>query len=719
MVNNKLNLALLTSSLFIIIQAKASPLQVGPGVVACENNATCTSDGVNFIDPTGKLTVTAVNIGQNATTGVSVTASGGTGGEIEFKAGASTILGSVTASPVPSTNLLKTITINDAMSDVTAAGNLHIINLNFKADGIFSLNENVNLIGAVTSIAPNTGSLIFKGNSVTGGDISGLKLVSLNAGTLTLNNNITATSTTIAACSTLLVNTNLLVLSTNLANNGTLDMGLNTLTTDKYSGSADSIINVHLTQGPVGGNLTILNSLTPALPTTSTLNLFVVGNDISSSATPVTIVNASPGTLFVGPIIPNTPLYDFTPDYSSGTKLDIRITRTHTMAQATQETPALAGISNFFDSIGSTIITTAPTLVPLYNALRTKQTLVGLNDALFSIVPNVSGYLRAASYLGAGRIFNIAADRMGMGIDCECVLIGCKKKGFWAEGTAGEIVQEIVDGAPGYHVKGSGVALGSDMGLNPNVMLGWGLAYTRVNSDTRQLCWHLKTNSYQAFVYGRSNLFCGWYLDAALGLATNHHYLDRSILVPTADVANSSFSGWQFNGYAETGYEFSRYGFLKFLCNDRWNKLFFVPYLAVNYSNLITDSYHECVSLPSSSAVALSVHYDPIQEMKLGPGFKLAYQMGSKCSFTPYFKLTALHDFAANSQSALASFEGFPEVSFRTVGPRSAVTSLVTTVGFVWSRNNTCFVTLEYDYEHTDHAFAMHSGFLKYRHTWM
>lgn len=724
MSSNKLSLAILASSLFVIVQAKADfcplspfcpnpslPLQVGPGTVECAENATCTSDGVNFIDPTGILTVTAVNIGKHSTTGVSVAASGRTGGEIQFQAGASTILGTVTASPVPVTNLLKTITINDATSEVTAAGNLHIVNLNFNADGMFSLNEKVNLIGTVTSAAYNTGSLIFKGDSVTGGDISGLKLVSLKAGTLTLNNNIAATSTLIFQCANVLVNQNLL-LATNLANNNSLTLGLNTLTVNQYSGSFDSVINISLTQGPIRGNLKILNAHEPAIPTTSTLNLLVVDNDIATSTTPVTIVNASSGTLFVGPIIPNTPLYDFTPDYTTGNQLDIRITRTHTMAEATAHIPALEGISRFFDRIGSTITTSAPNLIPLYNSIRAQQSSYELDVALFSILPDVSGHLRSAAYLGAGRSFNIAFDRMGMDIGCDCILPGCRKRGAWIEATAGEILQNSLECTPGYNAKAAGLVVGSDVNVCPDFMLGWGFAYTAIQTEFQNCLGNLKTNSFQALVYGRYNLGCAWYIDGTLGVATNNYYQNKTVFVPQRDVANSSFNGLQLNGYAEAGYEFFK------SCRNR--TFFFVPYLAFNYLNLSIDPYNERIYLSTSAPDALKVKYDSIQEVKVGPGFKLAYQTGGRLArFMPYFKLMTLHDFVTDSQNATASFETVSDSTFRVIGPKPSKNSVVSTVGFVWSKDDHTFITLEYDFEHTDNAFKMHSGFLKYRYTWI
>jgi len=392
--------ALLSSSFFYAMHAFAGPLKIGAGTVACDSNASCTAEGVNFISPLGQLTVTGVDVGKNATTGVSVTATGGTGGEIQFEAGNSTILGTVTAAPTPSTNLLQTITINDATANVTAAGNLHIVNLNFAQNGIFSLNDGVNLIGTVTSVLPNTGSLIFNGNSTTGGNISGLNAVNINGGTLTLNDNINATSTIINSGATLAVNQNGLILGTNLANNGTLNLGLNHLVTTQYAPSADSVINIQIAQGlltPVSGQLNIIASVNPALPLTSTLNLSVSGNDIPTSLLPVTVVTATPGSLFTGPIIPNTVLYNFTPDYSTGSKIDIFVTRTQSMTQATATVPALAGISHFFDSIGSNITTIAPALVPVYDAIRAQQTTSALNASLFSIIPFVNGHLRAAS----------------------------------------------------------------------------------------------------------------------------------------------------------------------------------------------------------------------------------------------------------------------------------------------------------------------------------
>jgi len=116
----------------------------------------------------------------------------------------------------------------------------------------------------------------------------------------------------------------------------------------------------------------------------------------------------------------------------------------------------------------------------------------------------------------------------------------------------------------------------------------------------------------------------------------------------------------------------------------------------------------------------LNVQYDPIEEFKLGPGFKIAYELGcSYARFTPYFKWVMLTDLIAEGQNATASFAGLPDTTFRAEGPHSGKCNTLSTVGFIWSKNNQKFFTVEYTYEHSDSAYKIHSGFIKYRYTWM
>jgi len=163
--------------------------------------------------------------------------------------------------------------------------------------------------------------------------------------------------------------------------------------------------------------------------------------------------------------------------------------------------------------------------------------------------------------------------------------LGGLKSGYWVEGTAGQILQTPVDSVIGYDADSGGLAVGADINACPNITLGWGFAYTRTNTNnpTHASPRELKTNSFQGLLYGRYDIDNCWYIDGAFGVTTNHYYQYRPIIVPASDTATSSFCGWQYNIYAEGGYEFWGYRTFPFFCGNRFNKLYFIPYFSLSY----------------------------------------------------------------------------------------------------------------------------------------
>jgi outer membrane autotransporter protein len=76
----------------------------------------------------------------------------------------------------------------------------------------------------------------------------------------------------------------------------------------------------------------------------------------------------------------------------------------------------------------------------------------------------------------------------------------------------------------GYKAKGAGVAIGTDWGFNDCTTFGIAGSYTKVNVDDKNPSPKDQAiKSWQGTAYGWWEFMDGVYLDAMLGLASNHY----------------------------------------------------------------------------------------------------------------------------------------------------------------------------------------------------
>ena len=631
---------------------------------------------------------------------------------------------------------------------------------------------NKNITGLVSGFSFSSdyslGILTFEGNSVSNsGNVSrdwiGTSLarrinqVNINAGTLLLNHNIYATNTIVNACARLLVSNDVTV-SLNLINNGIVQIGTlsgssattNTLSVGTYTGNPDSSLNLIVTNG--GANYSRLNATTAVTIPPNGLKLLISGNTIPDSTVLDNIIT-TPSLSLDSNTPMNTATYRFVPTYSTP-NLDITVFTTP-MSQIVPNNSAISSIARFFDALGPTIQSSAPALVPVYDALNAQPNALALDAALASLTLPVNGNLLAIAREGANRGFSVITERMDNNraefargetrYKCAEFYPYCCQEppkysmnsGQWLEFYYSAFDQggdEVITGT-GYTALQWGLIGGYDKAFYPSLNAGVAFAYAHANTTSAGMINNtLAADTFQGFLYASHELCNGLYWDGILSVGYNNYDQQRVIdlasninrfpnacgipVIPfgLGENAKAMFGGWQFNSYIEGGYQY------------RACKLVIVPHVIFKTVYLRTDEFSET---GAPMAGFNNVQYADMQEVDLGLGIKIAknYICCKKYKLTPYVKLAALYDVVNSTPRSVTKFiAGGPELI--TTGTNLGANSFATSLGLTLNRKDNSFLTLEYIFEKRsnlsmlDHAFekssnfTMYSAFLKYRVQW-
>ncbi len=653
-----------------------------------------------------------------------------------------------------STDWMKVILYGGTGSVVKTTGNIYGNVLFYLSNAELRIAPNKNINGWVGQVSQQStdnyeGIVTFEGNSVSNSlnvsrDWIGtlerpIKQVNINAGTLLLNHNIYATNTIVNACARLLVSNNVTVAPT-LINNGIVQIGTlsgssattNTLSVGTYTGNPDSSLNLIVTNG--GANYSRLNATTAFTIPTNGLKLLMSGNTIPNSTVLDNIIT-TPSLSLDSNTPMNTATYRFVPTYSTP-NLDITVITTP-MSQIVPNNSIISSIAQFFDTVGPSIQTTAPGLVPVYDALNAQPNALALQSALASLTLPVNGNLLAISNGVTSRGFSVITGRMD-NLYCSQEPLNCSmKRGTWLEFYYSGLDQggdDIITGT-GYTAQQWGVIGGYDKALYPSLNTGAAVAYSKSNSTSKGMINNtLAADTFQGFLYANHELCNGLYWDGILSLGYNSYNQERfidlasninrfpnacgidSIPFGLAENAKAKFGGWQFNSYIEGGYQY------------RTCKLVIVPHLIFKTVYIRTEDFSET---GAPIAGFKNVQYDDMQEVDLGLGIKIAknYICCKKYKLTPYVKLAALYDAVNSNPRSVSKFiAGGPELI--TTGTNLGANSLQSSLGLTLNLKDNSFLTLEYLFEKRTNLtmlehdfekrsnFKMYSAFLKYRVEW-
>lgn len=314
-------------------------------------------------------------------------------------------------------------------------------------------------------------------------------------------------------------------------------------------------------------------------------------------------------------------------------------------------------------------------------------------------------------------LFSFSVDQIAKNIDFDdnvlfrkrhyktCPPIG-ERYGTWVEGFIGHLQQDAEDrNGIGYGAHGRGLVIGVDRRWCPNFRAGFAYAFSKANGHTdpfveTDLENSLNINSQQGLVFARYQI-CDIYYSGTASFALNVYSQDRNSGLED----KSRFTGWQFNGKVEAGYEFNRkcYGMLYHL----------MPYVNFDYRHLSTHAHQDIDGF--------SFETEPLDYANLGLGvlFSLDHRsyMTKWGQLTPYARFVLTHAVLYDGQETFVHFGGVEGTSCVLTGIEPSQYGRMWGLGVSFDFKNNNYLSLEYDYE-SKSRYHMSSGFIKYRFEW-
>lgn len=227
------------------------------------------------------------------------------------------------------------------------------------------------------------------------------------------------------------------------------------------------------------------------------------------------------------------------------------------------------------------------------------------------------------------------------------------KWGVWTQGFGAYLNQEPRESSMGYTANIWGGSVGADRLVSDHFLLGLSSGYAKSLIRTSDTNTRTDADSYQGSVYGSLFKDVG-YIDGILSYAYNRYDASRHILFGTVTdrVARSNYSGHQYSGYLEGGYNFKK------------GPLDITPLASIQYSRLHLKRYSE-TGADSLNLVVDAQDYDMLQS---GLGAKFSYPVSCKgAQIIPEVHLKWLYDFIGDRQQATSTFTG-GGASFSTEG---------------------------------------------------
>ncbi|MBU6141215.1 MAG: autotransporter domain-containing protein [Proteobacteria bacterium] len=223
---------------------------------------------------------------------------------------------------------------------------------------------------------------------------------------------------------------------------------------------------------------------------------------------------------------------------------------------------------------------------------------------------------------------------------------GSLKNGFWVQPFGGSALQSATSDDIGYKTILSGVALGLDRELSPNLTSGIALSFAR--SETKSLDSLKKTsaNTYQLNFYNSQN-FKKFFLDSLGGIAFSQYQSSRSI-PSVAARANSNYSGLSYVAKLRTG--------MTKKINRQMN---FIPEISVGFLHNSVGGYTE------KGADSLNLNVKKFNsetlEARIGAGLSWSEKISELTEFKKFItvlKTSYGYNFINRTSDVVSNFSG-------------------------------------------------------------
>jgi len=335
-----------------------------------------------------------------------------------------------------------------------------------------------------------------------------------------------------------------------------------------------------------------------------------------------------------------------------------------------------------------------------YNAIE-------VNNILKTFTPVVDGAFIAQSFNAARFVFGLASERMLIQHFADSGYrsgdINNTHYGSWLKVFGQYAKQDSRDGVDGYKDNMNGIAVGSDITVDENAVLG--LALSWANVDIHHFVSDGKTtvNSYQFTAYGEYDFNCPWYITVLGGIAHNNYETQRQITSGIVLLSpQGEFDGWQYSVKGEMGYDY------------KIDNIHIIPLISLFYSHLNVEGYTET----GAGNAGLIVKGQDFDTCLGGLGIKLAQDvLFGEWMLQAEGHMIAYDDFKHEGIMLTSQFIGAGP-SFITSGINAAPTLWdigggLTVINSVkgWILSGT------FDIEFTDNYWES-SGFLKIRYEW-
>lgn len=679
----------------------------GNGTVTLADNANLTSAVTTLTNNTGSLNFlgTSLVTGQVGTSSAKVsTITGGLAGErVTFANDVFATTTKITGSG--------TVTFN---GDVTSA-------VEINGNGLLQLGDGADLVGAVTTNANNTGSVLYSGTSaitsavgsVAGNDLSA---VTIEGGVVTLN------SGTDYAVTTTTIRTN-----TVSGVSGTLKLGQNSTITGVVQVNGAGKFDASQYQGTVTGDFaltsgtTLMTTIVSTGASSSTAGHVIAStaaDDAQVAAAANVDVNVTPdayvsnGQVFMlvdghaagsGVVAPTT-LTDNSATLSFATSAannDLLMTATRANMSTLATNAAGASVGSTLNGFGSNATGDMATVIANLDTLSTAQ---AYTDAVNQLDPDMNGGANQASFNSTGGALSTVSTRLhnaragvvngggqnGISSGDEFIQSALWTQGFGAYGD-----QDTKDGIAGYTTDTWGVAVGMDYLQSEHVRLGLSFAYAQGNVDTNGDASSTDIDTYQGTIYG-SYEADSWYLDGSFSFGWHAYDGSRRIQFASIDrTAAQDYDGRQYSTKWAFGYPIA--------LAENWQ---LVPVASLLYSHLRIDEFTEAGASSLNLTVA-EQDYDFLQQ-GLGARIVTEWTDDRRQKWAPSFHAMWLYDYIGDSAQTTSTFAAGGN-SFTVEGHEPEQSSMNLGAGITVYPNDSLSLSVGYDFEYRS-DYTGHSG---------
>lgn len=720
-------------------------LAAGQAVILLGAGATLASGIVNsgdILNSAGVLTSNAVDLSAGSATLTqndgsiqgNVLLSGGGGNVFVMNGG--TINGNVTASNVASTLVLNGGIVNGAVNGGTA-------------NDIFNVTG-----GSFTSLNGGTGAdtLNINATYASTGTINNIQTININnSGTLfTLNQAITGMTTqlTVNAGTEMIANANISGAGGKIVNNGQLtvngapsfNLGAGFITNNNgstfklnpgaaptiiagaFTNSAGSNLDIEITSPSIYGKMTttVPGANNVSFATGSFIRPHISGFIPQGATFNIVTDNGAAGTIFDDSTIvqPSTTITFAKSLIGVPGNNILQLIANRNSFTIFSGTSVNLGIAGALNSIAAGNGITNPTLFNLISQFDTLNGPAAIAQAMESLTPPFNYGLIAGSFAGMDMMFDQVQDRMenfhatrqrrnnaaaaaSTGLNNGDTTT--KQLGTWVSALGANLNQDDIDNVAGYNANAGGLAIGGDWDVQPCMLLGFGISYVKANiDDNAQNPKDETIHSWQTTAYTSLEFTHGIFIDALIGLATNHYQLNRNIAVNQLfSSASAFFQGIQYGAQVDIG--------TNLLSGTNYE---LSPFARIKYIGLNIEDYTE----DHAGDLSLKVSNSQINNSLLGVG--LIFSTGvpyGRAVWEPYLSALVGYLFENDGEETAANFVGGGPI-FVTDGITPGPTVFDFGVGMRASMGGHA-ITAKYRLELRD-EFASQSGYLQYYYLW-